>query len=204
MVYPGFIIRSITAYRNFKHQPQKKWMMGRLRSCKTVIVTGCQRSGTTSIAKMIAHDMQFTHIDEHEFNTHDYDHFVKLSKEHTPLVLHCPALSHRILDMVKDLPMAHIVWVSRPFHEVRKSMERVGWDKKEEQVEKDKYAELMPCGQEPIEIIKTRYWKEKQAACLAQAQHTELAYHSSYVQWHPLFVSSKYRKNFSAKKTNLS
>lgn len=204
MTYPKFIINIIAAYRKMRHIPYKRKILRRLSSHRLIIVTGCQRSGTTSIAKMIAHDLQFTHKDEHEFNTHDYDYFVKLSKEHAPLVIHCPALSHRILDMVNDLPIAHIIWVSRPFHEIRKSMERIGWDKQEEQVEKDKYAELMPCGQEPIEIIKTRFWKEQQAPCLAQTQHTELAYHSPYIQWHPLFVSSKYRKNFSSKKTNLS
>lgn len=203
MAYPNIIIRSIAAYRNFKHRPQKKWMLGRLGDHKTIIVTGCQRSGTTSIAKMIAHDMQYVHKDEYEFNTHDYDQFVALSREHSPLVVHCPALSHRILEMVNDLPMAHIVWVSRPFHEIRKSMERIGWDKKEEHVEKGKYAELMPLSLEPIEHIKTRYWKEKQAPRLDHSQYTELAYHSPYVQWHPLFISSKYRRDFSSKKTTL-
>ena len=203
MAYPNIIIRSIAAYRNFKHRPQKKWMLGRLGGRKTIIVTGCQRSGTTSIAKMIAHDMQYVHKDEYEFNTHDYGQFVALSREHAPLVVHCPALSHRILDMVNDLPMAHIVWVSRPFHEIRKSMERIGWDKKEEDVEKGKYAELILFSHEPIEHIKTRYWKEKQATRLDNSQYTELAYHSPYVQCHPLFISSKYRGDFSSKKTTL-
>ena len=203
MVYPSFVVSAISTYRKLRHSCYKKKLLRNLSEKSVIIVSGCQRSGTTSVSKMIAYDIGYTFIDEHEYGVHDYERFKQSTKKNASIVVHCPALSHKILSIVKDVPKSHIMWVKRPHDEIRKSMDRIGWAQKEEAREKLKYLKLIDCKNLTIEETKTIYWNNTQSVQLDESRFTEIDFHGPYVGWHPLFISPKYRKNFSPKRTSL-
>jgi len=166
-----------------------------------IVVSGSQRSGTTIVSQMIANDLGYRNIDESEFGIHDYKRFIDMLALKN-VVIQCPALTHRLQDIAQ--PSTLIIWMDRPYHEIRKSMERINWDKTEETFEKQKYFGLETVNYElPIERIKHNYWKTNQKNHL-KCDVMELNYHGSYIKLHPSFLSKKNRVNLSSKQTRLS
>jgi hypothetical protein len=184
-----------TLYALFRTFYNSRW-----NAYERIIITGSQRSGTTAVSQMIADDLGYRNIDEAEFGIHDYNRFEKLL-ELKNVVIQCPALTHRLLDIHQESTL--IIWMHRPFEEIRKSMKRIGWDKTEEAFEKQKYFDLESVDySKPIEQIKNEYWTNVQKPNL-HCNYMVLNYHSSYIKFHPRFLSDKYRKNLSSKQTRL-
>ena len=178
---------------------RKYWIL-KFSPYKRIVVTGCQRSGTTAVSQMIASDFGFRNIDEYEFGTDDYDNFRELLNLEE-IVIQCPAITqHLHLIDTKD---TLIIWLIRPYSEIRKSMERINWDVEHEQGEKNNYSKLPGFNQhDPIEITKTEYWHNYQKKAI-KCQFIDFNYHSLYVKLHPLFISKKYRSNLKSKQTKL-
>lgn len=178
---------------------RKYWVL-KLRPYKRIVVTGCQRSGTTAVSQMIATDLGYRNIDEYEFETHDYDAFRKfLNLEN--IVIQCPAITQNL--HLIDTRDTLIIWMERPFEEIRKSMKRINWDIEWEQGEKEKYMNLPGFDQnKPIEVIKKEYWDTYQKKELKCA-FIDFNYHGLYVKLHPTFISKKYRSELGSKQTKL-
>ncbi len=169
-----------------------------------IIVSGCQRSGTTFVSKILAQDLGYACIDENDFGVDSKPHFLK-KLEQEKIVIHCPALSHILQEI--QTPDSIIVWVSRPYEEIRASMRRINWDTSFEALEKKKYL-CSPFYKEfletslPIEELKTLAWKERQVPAL-KVPHLEIEYHSEYVKQHPLHIPKARRGHFAPKQTKL-
>jgi len=54
---------------------------------KRIVVSGCQRSGTTILTKMIAHDLGYTKIDEFQIYPHNLENLHK-TLEQEGVVIH--------------------------------------------------------------------------------------------------------------------
>jgi|GEM_PF-2691874 len=178
---------------------RKYWVL-KFRPYTRIVVTGCQRSGTTTVSQMIATDLGFRNIDEYEFGTHDYDTFRKLLNLEN-IVIQCPAIT-QYLHLI-DTEDTLIIWMIRPYTEIRKSMKRINWDIEWEQGEKDKYAKFPNFKQNrPIEATKTEYWHNYQKREL-KCHFIDFKYHSLYVKLNPAFISKKYRSGLTSKQTKL-
>lgn len=168
-----------------------------------IIVSGCQRSGTTAFSKMLAADLNYQLIDESDFGFHDASRFLQqLGLE--KIVIQCPALSH-LLHLI-EAPKAVAVWMKRPFQDIRKSMERLGWwVAAEEPREKTKYANTFAGlyaydASLPIERIKQELWDNYQKPRMKIAA-TELEYDCPYMRNHQMYVNAEKRSCFTAKQT---
>jgi len=168
-----------------------------------LIVSGCQRSGTTAISKMLASDLGYTLIDESEFNFHDSEKFLHELRRQR-FVIQCPALSH-LLHLI-HAPSAILIWMRRPFHEIRNSMQRLKWwIPVEEPREKSKYKGMFENCYEydptlPIEQIKFEVWADYQKPRM-QIPYLELDYDCPYMLEHRLYVNAAERSEFKAKQT---
>ena len=179
-----------------------------LNKYSKIIISGCQRSGTTIIGKMISTDLKYTYIDENEFLIDNWSEFKHVISTEKKVVIHCPALSH-LLQYVRPTASSHsdciIVWVTRPFNEIRDSMNRIDWGEQREKMEKLKYYRTYPSysnfiQNNPIEKVKYLIWNEVQIKDL-QVPYIVLDYHSDYVKNHSLFVDKLNRINFQPKQT---
>lgn len=88
-----------------------------------IIVTGCQRSGTTFAAYAIASELGYKFIDELEYGVDNIQRFNSTFNENN-IVIHAPALLHILPEYQNK---AFIVYVERSIKEVVDSMNRVNW-----------------------------------------------------------------------------
>lgn len=93
-----------------------------LAGYKRIVVTGCQRSGTTIAGKIIANDLGYKYVDEFEIGINDVVSFCKTLIEER-VVIQCPALTHIMPKL--DWEETAIVVIDRPIEEIIISEERV-------------------------------------------------------------------------------
>jgi hypothetical protein len=172
-----------------------------LRKYSKVIVSGCQRSGTTILAKMLSVSLGYDFVDEDDFGTHSPKRFNdELSKIGTK-VIHAPAVSH-ILHRITQ-PNCVVLFVHRPYADIRRSMERIGWLKRgEETREMNKYKKTFnnldfTMG---IEELKPITWCTLQRPNMVAASR-EVEYGCAYMKHHPLWVKDEKRGSFKPKQT---
>ena len=84
-------------------------------------VTGMHRGGTHPYARWLAEEIQAVHLEEGVFSLTDYDkalQHAKLLESSGDVVIQCPGLGHRVLDLAKE---GKVIWVTRrdPDHIVR-------------------------------------------------------------------------------------
>lgn len=89
-----------------------------------VVVTGCQRSGTTFAAQQLAEMLGYTHLDETAFHTHDREFFEQLLEEHSKVVVQAPAILHHMKDFEDHVLL---VVMERNPNDIVRSMYRFGW-----------------------------------------------------------------------------
>ena len=152
---------------------------------------------------MFAADLNYQLVDESDFGFHDASRFIqKLNKK--KIVIQCPALSHLLHGI--EAPGAVVVWMKRPFADIRRSMERLGWwIAAEEPREKKKYATTFAGlyaydPSLPIEKIKQGLWDHYQKPRMKLAA-IELEYDCAYMKDHQMYVAAEKRSCFTAKQT---
>jgi hypothetical protein len=99
-----------------------------LNGYRVILVTGCQRTGTNIAAQMIAHDLKYNFTAEEVYDTDDAAHFDALVAAGDRLVIHCPAMMHRIHEVTTD--DIAVVVMQRPEAETLASMERIRWQER--------------------------------------------------------------------------
>lgn len=178
-----FVSIAILTHKMFSHS---------FNNCKEILVTGCQRSGTTIATKIIADILDFTPVDENDYSWNGgwkptLGNLLKNSKPRS--VYQGPAICH---DCHKVPNHMAVVFMVRDHDDIRRSMSRVKW--RGENKELAKYGcTFKENGR--IEKIKESYWR------LWQKNKIKNAFEVRYdeLRWHPFWVSK--RKHFLIKQT---
>ena len=171
-----------------------------LKKYNRIVVSGCQRSGTTILTKMIAHTLGYTKLDEFQIYPHNLKNLHETLKR-DGVVIHSPQLTSQLHQIVA--PSTCVVWINRPFGEIRKSINRIGWQIEEEERKKHerfrKVAKNINYNQ-PIERVKHDFWQwQKKRMKVDWIEHK---YESKYMKSHVLFRDSEQRKDFNPKQTS--
>jgi len=94
------------------------------KSVTNVIVSGCQRTGTTYATEALAEHLGYECYDEESYGVSDFGAFTKLLQKPTKKVVQAPALLHKL----KSFEMTSlIVIMTRDEKEVENSMLRTKW-----------------------------------------------------------------------------
>lgn len=158
----------------------------------SIIVTGCQRAGTTICARAVAHDTGFAYIDEDEYGTTEPDEWRKLVRNRDKVVIHSPAMARYVHEFGRHYGV-FVVWVKRPLSDVMASEARIGWSTgKAVGKEREKYIGLGIYDPDlPICLIKSKFWLEqrKMISSWMEVNYGDL-------QGHPLWVPPTERTDF--------
>lgn len=164
-----------------------------------IVVTGCQRSGTTILTKMIATDLQYTKLDEFQIYPHDLRRLHDALSDHPNVVIHSPQLTAQLHQI--DIPDTCVVWIHRCPKAIRASMQRIGWQIERE--EQAKYARVFggkfDCNQ-PIEHLKAQVWEHQKQRM--RVPYFETQYDSPYMCNHHLYRNREQRLEFRPKQTH--
>lgn len=168
-------------------------MFKELKKYPSIVVTAPQRAGTRIVAKAIAQDTGHEYIDESEIHNQDI-RLLEWYLSKGNVVIQCPALMHKILDIAK--PKVLIIVVRRPIDEIVASEKRIGWQIEARQSELIKYGYTGGI----VSKVKYDYWINKQMPELDRLKlsYLEVNYHD--LEKHPLWV--KNRKNFTWEQTS--
>lgn len=167
-----------------------------LKKYDSIVIVGSQRSGTQIAARIIASELDKVFVHESEYEVHN------LSKMLTFIgnsVIHAPALTHLIQYLDPTPGNIGVVFIGRDFNDIIKSQKRIGWN--EEDVEREKYFKeygISLLDPRPICIIKHDVFFENHNLYL----NTHYLNYYDFEQ-HPMFVSERYRKNFTAWQTEI-
>jgi hypothetical protein len=94
------------------------------KTYKTIVITGCQRTGTTYTAKELARVLGYVHYDESSYGTHSFERLMNILNKDENKVIQSPALLHKMGELPEDVM---IVMMIRDEDDVAKSMTRLGW-----------------------------------------------------------------------------
>ena len=171
-------------------------MFGFLKPFRKILVTGPQRSGTRICAKMIAHDLNLTYIDENDIgwtapSIQRKDEFVRILRKCTGFVVQAPAMAHAC-HVVPDHETA-VVFMRRDIEDIIASQERIGWD--HEEAELAKYGGTFG----PIAEVKYDCWTRFQRDQIPHA--FEMEYEA--LARHSLWIPKEKRGDFLAGQTAL-
>lgn len=119
-----------------------------------VIISGCQRSGTTIAALAIATEIDRRFVDENVYKVENQELFHKQFTSPEKSVIHAPAMLH-ILNHYQN--KALIVIMERDINDVVKSMKRIGWFKGHGKREYSKFKEGVPNSPEEIYKVKAEF-----------------------------------------------
>ena len=121
-----------------------KWneCIERCKGYNTIVVTGCQRTGTTYTAKELSRVLGYTHYDEYHYGAHSINKFNRvLERDLSPKVIQAPALLHKMGDMGDDV---FVIMMVRNEDDVVSSMVKHGWFEREGKREYNKFKEGTP------------------------------------------------------------
>jgi hypothetical protein len=155
-----------------------------------IVVTGPQRTGTTTAGKMIAHDTGHRYVDEIEFAVYDFVRWREIVKE-DHVVIQCPHMLKVILD--SPPPGIFVVLMRRDLDGIHASERRIGWESRF----KGNTKELVMFGvaEGDSAQLKYEYWNSSPKP----AKFVEVDYES--LRDHPLYVAKEHRVNFGCKQT---
>jgi hypothetical protein len=104
---------------------------------KKIIITGCQRSGTTYTASILAECLEYIHYDERDFKVDRTDLFEEILNRNELQVIQASAILHRL--KIYD-GMALIVVLHRDINDVERSMLAHDWFKNNGRFEWSKFS----------------------------------------------------------------
>ena len=160
------------------------------------IVTGCQRSGTTITAQILANDYKCTVIDEFGFPPVPRS-FEKVNamieKGITNIVIQCPNALHNPIEIFHAIPDLHWVGVVRKKDDILESMKRVKW-------RMDDFYHYIDFHHDHVNHMRQAWGIVK--SILPDSVWTEVKYES--LKEHPLFIPKEQRENFTVKQWKLN
>lgn len=156
----------------------------KLQNYRVILVSGPQRSGTTIMSKMLAHDLNWDVYDEDDYGVENVDAWRELVETGNMLVIQCPAMLHLCDDLPEDVAL---IVMTRPIEDIHASEKRIGWES-HEAAEAAKYGRSRNPAQAKYDWL---YENE--------VDFIPHEYGSDYMREHPLWRDN--RKHFSAKQT---
>lgn len=164
-------------------------LIEKAKDYKTIIITGCQRTGTTYAAKELARVLEYKHIDESQFGTHYISNlkmFIQNIQE--PKVIQAPAVMDKLLELSKDVL---IVMMTRDEDDVAKSMLKHNWFRTFGREEYNKFKEGIPPTPQYVYRVKTEFGRKHK---FIELPYTELEKTENFITD---------RKGFTIKQTEL-
>jgi len=182
-----------------------------LRKYQIILVTGPQRSGTTICARMIEHDLDYTYLDEREWNITFGEEARILAEENWPCVLQGPGLLKDAL--LFNQPKCAVVLMVRSVEDIIASQNRVGWSGYTHEMsfytrDIEWYQQyrsldywtgksLDPDPRNDVAWIKYMYWYDKIRPNLTYRNWYEVEYKK--LSSHPLWITKEERMNFTSR-----
>ena len=161
-----------------------------------IIVTGCQRSGTTITTHILAQELGCTVIDEFHFRP-DSNGLLKLNdmidNGITNFIVLCHDAVYMPIQIFHRCPDLHWVGVTRKRDDIIKSMERVHWCQ-------DDFINWKEFIHDHVNHMRQLWGVTK--SILPDSAWTELKYES--LKEHPLFIPKNQRENFTVKQWKLN
>ena len=156
---------------------------------RRVLVTGPARSGTTITAKILAHELNFTYVDEKRIKWDNFDKLFTLYTTEKDFVLQAPAIS-AYCHMMPGV----VVFMRRPTEEIMKSEKRIGFTPKNNLLGLKKY--FRDTGF--ISEVKYEIWDKWQKN---RPNMLEVDYNS--IKDHSFYLPDNVRKSFKPKQTEI-
>lgn len=156
---------------------------------RCIVVTGCQRSGTSIASKMIAHSLGRELIDEDDYGTKDYKRWIsEVRHNRASFVIQSPAMSRFIENVA--LSDVLIVYMLRNRDDVQRSIERIDWKDWNDRVQ------YPPDRNAHIYDIKKNFWQLQKNSVM---NWVELNYEG--LASHNLWIKKDKRKDFQSRQT---
>jgi len=89
---------------------------------RMVVVSGCQRSGTHIMAKILAHELGWQYITDEDYDVSDFNGWANLILTGVHMAAQCPHMTHLLHETPDDVL---VVWMHRPIEELIVSFARV-------------------------------------------------------------------------------
>lgn len=151
---------------------------------RVVLVTGPQRSGTTFVARVIAHDTGRLYVDEDAFDIHGMAAWRRLVESSSDAVIQCPSMMHLVRTVPSD---CLVVVVRRPLDAIGASERRICWDGERLEVGRFSGVEVdVTAGESRAAAVKYAWWADHRS----DVPHwVEVDYES--LSDHPLWVEDR-------------
>lgn len=91
---------------------------------KYVVISGPQRSGTTYVAKELANELKYRHVDEMQHGISQINKMLAYIGN-VPSIIQAPALSHKLHTLEGDDVL--VVFILRNSEDICKSEDRINW-----------------------------------------------------------------------------
>ena len=162
-----------------------------------IIVTGCQRSGTTIISHILGNSKQFIVLEDNEWipapeHIKTLQSLVNSGRDR--LVIQSPAALNSFHYIHHMIPSLHWVGCKRDKNEILASMERVKWMQ-------DDYPDFLPFYKDHIRFMNSQWGLLKQL--LPRDNWTEVQYPTE-IQQYPEYIPPELRKDFTIKQHRLN
>ena len=163
-----------------------------------VIVTGCQRSGTTIMTRIICNDLGYSFHQDDEFPpTFEGINRMKLLIKYgsSNIAIQNPLALYAYSDFYYTIPDLHFVGIVRDSEEIIDSMKRVKWmsEYSDQFIDFDEYLKAH------VKQMKASW--ESLKSNLPNSAWTEIEYNQ--LKSHPLYIPKGMRKKFTIRQTKL-
>jgi len=162
-----------------------------------IIVTGCQRSGTTITAHILGNAKQYIVLEDTDWEpTPQHVQTLKdlIDSGRSRLVIQSPTALYNFHFIHHMIPQIHWVGCKRDKNEILSSMKRVKWMQ-------DMYPDYLPFYKDHIRYMNAQWGLLKQL--LPQDNWTEVKYPQELKDY-PEFIPKKLRKDFTIKQYRLN
>ena len=163
----------------------------------TIIVTGCQRSGTTITAHILGNAKQYIVLEDTDWApTPEHVQTLKslIDSGRDRLVIQSPTALYNFHFIHHMIPQIHWVGCKRDKNDIISSMQRVKWMQ-------DVYTDPLPFYTDHIRFMNSQWGLLKQL--LPSDNWTEVKYPDE-LQDYPEFIPKNLRKNFTVKQHRLN
>ena len=164
-----------------------------------IIVTGCQRSGTTIMTRIICNDLGYSFHQDDEFDPNlEGVNRINLLIRHgiTKIAIQSPVFLYMYDDIYHIIPNIHFIGMKRDTEDIIRSMRRINWmgEVQEHYWNWESYLR--------IHVSHMNEMWEGLKANLPPDSWTEIVYQS--LESHPLFIPKELRTEFTDRQTEIN
>jgi len=164
-----------------------------------IVVTGCQRSGTTIMTKIICNDLGYLFHQDDEFDPNmEGIKRINLFTKHgiNKIAIQSPIILYAYDDFYHCIPDIHFIGMKRDEQDIIDSMKRVNWMEEVQEYYQDWDSYLK------THISHMNSMWENLKANLPESSWTEIEYNS--LKSHSLFIPKDLRTEFTIRQTEIN